>query len=273
MMEREGLLAQGKMPSPLPVYTGCQVYVNHLYKVVYLRHAKTASSSLFCHFGGCQSADSSDPALKALSFELLQVTGQDDVARLESLWRDYCVVSFVRNPYQRAVSSYRMMARQLAPGGAAAASYGWNDFCADPTGFADECMKDEQCKKKGRNFVYIHIQPQHECIITESGSWAVDFVGRVEEIDRDLRQVLQELEQRRPPDAPPVKPLEGSLANVNGRGCNESASAGHSAAREQYCDPVEYFSGQHAACFQQVRHHYYGDAHSLRFGPDESVDV
>jgi hypothetical protein len=77
----------------------------------------------------------------------LQVTGQDDVARLESLWRDYFVVSFVRNPYQRAVSSYRMMARQLAPGGAAAASYGWNDFCADPTGFADECMKDEQCKK------------------------------------------------------------------------------------------------------------------------------
>jgi hypothetical protein len=50
-------------------------------------------------------------------------------------------------------------------------------------------------------------------------------------------------------------------------------AAGHSAAREQYCDPVEYFSGQHAACFQQVRHHYYGDAHSLRFGPDESVDV
>lgn len=163
-------------------------------------------------------------------------------------------------------------------------------------------LPPRRCCSKGRNFVYIHIQPQHECIITESGGWAVDFVGRVEEIDRDLRQVLQELEQRRPPDAPPVragrtwwgekegstrqyrdsgtghhlqccavcvfvvseqgncvsfaalllyrlasaaaagvpacsaphvasgslrlqvKPLEGSLANVNGRGCNESAS-------------------------------------------------
>lgn len=58
--------------------------------------------------------------------------------------------------------------------------------------------------RKGRNFVYVHIQPQHECIITESGGFAVDFIGRVEHIDEDLGLVLAELEKRRPPEAPAV---------------------------------------------------------------------
>lgn len=74
---------------------------------------------------------------------LPQVNGTD---ALEALWRDYFVVTFVRNPYQRAVSSYRMMARQLAAEGPVAPAYSWGAFCADPTGFADQCMRDDFCK-------------------------------------------------------------------------------------------------------------------------------
>lgn len=54
------------------------MYVNHLYKVLFLRHAKTASSSLFCHFGGCRKATNNtedDANRKALSFEPFQVMG------------------------------------------------------------------------------------------------------------------------------------------------------------------------------------------------------
>ncbi len=51
-----------------------QVLVNHLYKVVYLRHAKTASSSLLCHFRGCRAGDDGGGQASAvLSFEPLQV--------------------------------------------------------------------------------------------------------------------------------------------------------------------------------------------------------
>ena len=74
----------------------------------------------------------------------MQGKSEDEVRQL---WRDYFVVTFVRNPYQRAVSSYRMMARQLALGGAVAEAYSWDAFCADPTGFADQCMADERCKQ------------------------------------------------------------------------------------------------------------------------------
>lgn len=40
-------------------------------------------------------------------------------------------------------------------------------------------------------------------------------------------------------------------------------------AKEQYCDPVQYYTGQHAACFDEVRAHYYNDAHELQYGPAE----
>jgi hypothetical protein len=61
------------------------VYVNHLYRVLYLRHAKTASSSLFCHFGGCRS-NSSDPAEQALRFELLQASISHVPFSSENVW-------------------------------------------------------------------------------------------------------------------------------------------------------------------------------------------
>lgn len=60
---------------PLPIYQGCQVFVNHLYKVIYLRHAKTASSSLFCHFGGCRDNATTGDEYSRLRFEPLQVGG------------------------------------------------------------------------------------------------------------------------------------------------------------------------------------------------------
>ena len=81
------------------------------------------------------------PTPSSLSF---QVTS---VEQLQALWRDYFVVTFVRNPYQRAVSSYKMMMRQLAPGGEADAQYSWGRFCSDPTGFAEECELDPVCSK------------------------------------------------------------------------------------------------------------------------------
>ena len=63
----------GAPPPPLPVFTGCQVFVNHLYRVIYVRHAKTASSSLFCHFGGCRDPGADGAANVArLKFEPLQ---------------------------------------------------------------------------------------------------------------------------------------------------------------------------------------------------------
>ncbi|EFN58881.1 hypothetical protein CHLNCDRAFT_140783 [Chlorella variabilis] len=281
--ERARLLAEGSPPPPLPLLSSCQVFVNHLYRVIYLRHAKTASSSLLCHFSGCREEKAGGGSGKAdTSFQHLKLApGQE----LEALWRDYLVVTFVRNPYQRAVSAYKMMARQGDPRRAAdngtadngtadngTAAYSWDNFCADPAGFADECLADPVCRKKGREFVYAHIEPQQPCVVSANGGWAVDFIGRVEHMDEDLGAVLRELERRRPQDAPPIKQLDHSLENVNGRGCNETGEGRpHPVAKEQYCNPAEYYSGRHAACFAAVQRHYAGDVAMLQFGPQDEA--
>lgn len=101
---------------------------------------------------------------------------------LNKLWKDYFVVSFVswqgttqaapaagnvhgaatppspgaptmryrvlqvRNPFQRAVSMYRMFMREVELGGTEDRTYTWNQFCADPAGFGAKCEADEKCK-------------------------------------------------------------------------------------------------------------------------------
>ena len=59
-------------------------------------------------------------------------------------------------------------------------------------------------RSRNRNFVYIHIQPQYQCLLTEEGGWGVDFIGRVEQIDEDFRVLLEEINKRRPEGVPPV---------------------------------------------------------------------
>lgn len=65
---------------------------------------------------------------------------------------------------------------------------------------------------------------------------------------------------------------DGPLANVNGRGCNETGEGQpHNVAKEQYCDPSQYFSGPHAACLANVRNSYAEDMRA--FGFDGVPDV
>ncbi|EFN52333.1 hypothetical protein CHLNCDRAFT_139143 [Chlorella variabilis] len=192
---------------------------------------------------------------------------------LNKLWKDYFVVSFVRNPFQRAVSMYRMFMREVELGGTEDRTYTWNQFCADPAGFGAKCEADEKCKTRGgQSYTFTHMQPQMDCMVTEGGGWAVDFIGRVEHMDEDLQAVLDELERRREADVPPVRPLENGLRHYNERGCNHSkeelerlAALGKPMAKEQYCEPEQYYEGQHAACLRAIPHHYASDVHMLGF--------
>lgn len=52
-----------------------------------------------------------------------------------------------RMQWTRAVSSYKMMQRNLLPRNAQRNGYAWNQFCADPAGFVGHCLADARCKK------------------------------------------------------------------------------------------------------------------------------
>lgn len=49
-----------------------------------------------------------------------------------------------------------------------------------------------------------HTEPQHQCLVGEDGTWAVDFIGRVEENEVDMWELLKLINSRRVYGAPPV---------------------------------------------------------------------
>ena len=68
-----------------------------------------------------------------------------------------------------------------------------------------------------------------------------------------------------PPPSPHPCPHHGIASFLPLHRRSNLAGPGTAVASEQYCSPVDYFQGRHAACFAQVQRHYQGDVEGLRF--------
>ena len=130
-----------------PAFPHCRVFVNHAYKVVYLRAPKVASTTILDFFGSCGRPEQGGNKTSCLT--PLEVATPEEYAEL---WRSYFVFGFTRNPWARAVSSYRMLERYLAPkpGGAGChAAATWRSFCADPSSLGRLHREMPHCSKPG----------------------------------------------------------------------------------------------------------------------------
>ena len=54
----------------------------------------------------------------------------------------------------------------------------WAAVIQRPASFDSTATLLPSASRRGPGFVYVHIQPQHQCILTEQGGWAVDYIGR-----------------------------------------------------------------------------------------------
>ena len=129
-----------------PAFPYCRVFVNHQYKILYLRAPKVASTTILGFFGSCGRPDQGGNKTSCLS--PLEEVGS--AAAYSEMWRSYFVFGFTRNPWARAVSSFRMLERYLAPrapGCHAAAT--WRAFCADPSSVGRLHHEMPQCSRPG----------------------------------------------------------------------------------------------------------------------------
>jgi hypothetical protein len=289
----------------------CQVFVNHLYKILVLRQPKAASRTLLHHFGLCKWAGRvlheetgcltkwEDPALVPTSAEVaarptylpLRNLSQAQVA---DIWKEYFVVTHVRDPFSRAVSQYRhaLYTNLAEPAECEALSQemDWNRVCTSPLELPKLCARrPDCCLQKLTDDVWwklVHLAPQAACMTTPDGRMAADFVVRWDHMPEDLSELTQQLNAR--PGVPHLRLGQQVRQHNEGHRCQLQSTSGplHKAAnhtygvqsggawlgldpKEQYCSMDEYYTGQHAHCKAGIAAYF---AEDLRLLLGSSVD-
>ena len=64
----------------------------------------------------------------------------------------------------------------------------WPHFCSDPWTPAEQ-LQEQGCTYRTKSYLYWHLMDQDHCFRTAAGKWAVDFIGRAEELQSDWNQV------------------------------------------------------------------------------------
>ncbi|GAB4814794.1 hypothetical protein N2152v2_001840 [Parachlorella kessleri] len=299
------------LPEPPPViFPKCHVFVSHRYKFIYVRHPKTASISILKYFTECNPTDR--PRLTPGPACMSQLPADLPAAEVARLFRDYFVFTVVRNPLQRALSSYKfLVGRMVGSGGAACrAGMSWDAYCADPLSLGAICHTTPACCAFPSGFFWHHTLDQARCMVTaaaapggregEGGAevgWAVDYIARVEHLEEDLEEVFAEIDRRRPPHLPPVTGWRLGWENATPRYCGGVAALPGQDGRpvaaqrgevwvgmkqlvyqalqpaQRYCRAERYYTGPHAKCMRTLGHYYALDLSLLYGAGRESADV
>ncbi|KAF8073165.1 hypothetical protein HT031_000826 [Scenedesmus sp. PABB004] len=197
---------------PLP-FPGCHVFINHKYKYIYIRSPKAASTSIVDELGECNNVRTrGHNASTCMGMHSSWEHFYRDPKNITDMWRDYYVFGFVRNPWKRAYSLFKYMQSDGCMLGdnvtAPRCQMDWSTFCTDPWGSSDR-VADAGCLYRSKSYMYFHMMDQHHCMVTQSGDWAVDFVGRVESANEDWTLVVKAINARRDAGLPelPYNPL------------------------------------------------------------------
>ncbi len=180
-----------------PLFAPCQLYVSHKYRAVFVRQPKSASTAIlqaakaaFCDTRSCH---------------------RDEFAEVKALrphvFADYAVFTFVRNPWTRAVSAYRMMhkwiLRERRADGTAGRKCGvpFKAYARDADVMLSACSVRACCPYVPGSgalaggdwapwFIEQHVNDQSGC------TSVLDFVGRAEHAQDDWDALVELLNER-----------------------------------------------------------------------------
>lgn len=195
---------------PFPLSSPCGAWISHDLQLIIIVQRLAGAAAVLDGFGRCKQVkgkkkkkeeqkDSSNGCFALLSM--------DDLAskeEAERIWSSYFVVSVVRNPYSRVVSSYEHLAlnwRDIEP---PCTPPSFADFCADPTTMGRVSNLFRCCGKGGKDNMWVHdfsaVEPIALCLTTESGQLAVDYLIRSERLAEDLAAAVEAANEARGKD-------------------------------------------------------------------------
>ncbi|KAL4444048.1 hypothetical protein ABPG75_011785 [Micractinium tetrahymenae] len=208
------------LQSPVPA---CHFYVDHRYRILYIRNTKTAGTSISSMLG------MKENPMACLNPQWCYAKCKGKRVCMEYLWdekelrrvfQEYTVFAFVRNPWSRAISSWHHVDK-----------YGLRQECQDsfgkfaevPSAYGAKCLAYQgKCCRKRFGWILEHIEPQTRCLFTAEGQPVVDFIGRVENVDEDMQALLDLVNSRRPMGtealtAPPLPKLMVAADELSGK--------------------------------------------------------
>lgn len=129
---------------------------------------------------------------------------EEEESKLEEKFREYFVFTTIRNPFDRAVSSYEYILSlrsiwwrgQLTRPGCDSPSF--REFCQRPYAMAlqdlrHDCYTDnEKISAKvplGEIHDFVHVEPIAPCITTSDGKYAFDYALRMDNLQNDFEDM------------------------------------------------------------------------------------
>jgi len=107
----------------------------------------------------------------------------------EKEFQSFYKFSFVRNPYQRLYSAFIF----LKKGGVNSQDLAFSKNHLSNYDSFEDFVKEGLHKKEIMEWV--HFKPQHYFLTDKDGNLVMDFIGKMERIDEDFRQVCLHLKQ------------------------------------------------------------------------------
>ncbi|KAL4536786.1 hypothetical protein Ndes2526A_g06292 [Nannochloris sp. 'desiccata'] len=210
--------AYDSVPPHGPDPWGCRLYFNHAYAIMFVRTAKTGSTTIIeSIFPPCNVSPDVPHCMHRVADTSMSA------AEVTKLWKKYTVFTFTRNVWSRGISQYQYLVHFIRDT-PQCRHITWDEYCRDPLAIGEICRKNAECCTKKWTHQDWHMRQQTSCLLTEEGEWAVDFIGRLEHFDDDLVQLFDKINGKKLSTVPALKHTFKPPANFNPLDCKDSDS-------------------------------------------------
>mmetsp|Transcript_23922 Transcript_23922/g.66396 ORF Transcript_23922/g.66396 Transcript_23922/m.66396 type:complete len:466 (+) Transcript_23922:314-1711(+) len=171
---------------------GCQVFINHLYRYIYIRNIFSSGNFFEEVLGGeCLNRLGDKPTCGNI---LANEHANMDEERARKLWQDYFVFTVASNPWKRAVSVYNFLQAYPPKHHSGCSTPPWSVFVKDPNVFGRQCEFSGCCRiPENPTFEHQLVMSDARCITNLGHQSAADFILREDHMEEDLPVLVEHL--------------------------------------------------------------------------------
>lgn len=187
-------LQRGHPTTPGVPPPGCAVYVNHLYRYIFVRSLFSSNTFFDDILGGeCRGELGDKPTCGQV---LANEAANMDEERAKRLWQEYTVFTVTSNPWKRAAAVYQFLKANPAKqtGRSSCVQHSWDVFVKDPNVFGRQCQFSGCCRLPDNTaFEHQLVMSDSRCVTNLGHQSALDYIVREDSLATDLPPLIAEL--------------------------------------------------------------------------------